>query len=92
MKEFHKHGIDLHVTEPDCHNQSKVEGVIREMRKKWFHVMLKKKVPHRLWYYGLTWVAEIIQRTEGLEGYLHYLTFLEEVTGETPDVSEYLEF
>ena len=31
-----KHGIDLHLTEPDRHNQSKVEGVIRELRKRWF--------------------------------------------------------
>ena len=29
MKEVRKHRIDLHVTEPDRHNQSKVEGVIR---------------------------------------------------------------
>ena len=28
-----KHAIDLHVTEPHCHNQSKVEGVVREIRK-----------------------------------------------------------
>ena len=27
MKEVCKHGIDLHVTEPDRHNHSKVEGV-----------------------------------------------------------------
>ena len=26
-----KHSIDLHVTEPHCHNQSKVEGVVQEM-------------------------------------------------------------
>ena len=34
MKEFHKHGIDLHVTKPDHHNQSKGEVVIREICKK----------------------------------------------------------
>ena len=28
-----KHAIDLHITEHHCHNQSKVEGVVREMRK-----------------------------------------------------------
>ena len=41
-KEVQKHGIDLHVTNPDCRNQSKVEGATREMRKKWFIVMLRK--------------------------------------------------
>ena len=44
-----KHAIDLHVTEPHCHNQSKVEGVVQEIRKSWFRIMLKKKVPKQLW-------------------------------------------
>ena len=48
-----KHAIDLHVTEPHRHNQSKVEGVVREIRKRWFRIMLKKKVPKRLWDYGI---------------------------------------
>ena len=34
MKEDRKHGIDLHVTNPDFHKQSKVEGVIRRIHKK----------------------------------------------------------
>ena len=54
MKEVREHGIELHVTDPDCHNQSKVEGVIREMRKKWFRFMLRKKVPLRLWDFVLS--------------------------------------
>ena len=64
----------------------------REMRKKWFCVMLRKKVPHRLWDYGLKWVAKIMQRTAGLTGSLNYCTSIEEVTGETRDISEYLDF
>ena len=60
MKEVRKHKIDLHVTYPYCHNQSEIEGVIREMCKKWFRVILRKKFSHILWDYGLTWVAEIM--------------------------------
>ena len=41
-----KHGIDIHLTEPERHNQYKVEGVIRELRKRWFRVMLKQRVPN----------------------------------------------
>ena len=77
MKEFRKHRIDLHVTKTDCHNQSKVEGVIIEMRKKWFKVILRKKFPHRLWDYGLKWVAYIMHRTSGSAGSLNYCTYLE---------------
>ena len=54
--------------------------------------MLRKKVPRRLWYYGLKWVSEIMQRTAGSTGSLHYFISLEEVTSEIPDISEYLKF
>ena len=57
-----KHGIDLHHTEPSRHNLSKVEGVTWELRKRWFQVMSKKRVPHRLWDYGIRWVCEVMQR------------------------------
>ena len=56
-----KHDIDLHVTKPHCHNQSKVEGVICEIQKRWFRVMLKKRVPKQLWDYGVCWVCEVMQ-------------------------------
>ena len=82
MKEVQKHGIELHVTEPDYHNQSKFEGVIIEIRKKWFRVMIRKKVPNRLWDYGLKRVAEIMHRTAISEFSLHYCTHLEELTAQ----------
>ena len=56
-----KHDINLHVTEPHCHNQSKVEGVIHEIWKRWFWVMLKKLVPKWLRDYGVCWVCEVMQ-------------------------------
>ena len=87
-----KHGIDIHLTEPDRHNQSKVKGVIRELRKRWFRVMLKQWVPNCLWDYGIRWVCEIMQRTASNSGRLHGRTPLEQLTGETPDISEYLDF
>ena len=31
MKEVQRHGIELHVADPDFHNQFKFKGVIREM-------------------------------------------------------------
>ena len=86
-----KHAIDLHVTEPHCHNQSKVEGIVREIRKHWFCIMLKK-VPKRLWDYGIKWVCEVMQRTASTSGDLSGRTALEQLTGETPEISEYLDF
>ena len=87
-----KHVIDIHLTEPDFLNQSKVEGVIWELRKRWFQVMLKQRVPNRLWDYGIRWVCEIMQCTASNSGHLQGRTLLEQLTGDTPNISEYLDF
>ena len=92
MQQIRKHHIDFHITEPERYNQSRAEGVIREIRKKWFRVMTKSAVPKRLWDYGLRWVVEIMQRTASDAGDLRGRTSLEKVTGETPEISEYIDF
>ena len=92
QKVLREHEIIPHQIEPDRHNQNRVEGVIREVRKKWYRVMLQQKTPRRLWDYGLRWVCEIMQRTASWSGSLGGRTPLEMVTGETPDISEYLDF
>ena len=91
-RQCNKHHIDVHVTEADRHNQSHAEGVIREARKRWFRTMTRKNVPRRLWDYGLKWTCEIMQRTALDAGNLRGRTSLEKVTGETPDISDYLDF
>lgn len=91
-KQTRKHDIDLHRTEPNRHDQSKAEGVIRETWKRWFRVMARKKVPHRLWDYGSMWTCSTSQLTASDAGFLKGRTALEEITGETPDISEYLDF
>ena len=45
MAQVRKYHINLSLSEPGRHNQSKVEQVIRELCKKWFHVMHEKHVP-----------------------------------------------
>ncbi len=63
MANVRKYAINHHVTEPYRPNHNFAEGVIREMRKKWFRVMVQKNVPQRLWDYGLQWVCDIQNRT-----------------------------
>ena len=53
IKTVREYDILPHVVEPDRQNQNRVEGVIREIREKWYRVMLKKKAPRRIWDYGL---------------------------------------
>ena len=92
MKNIRKYAIDHHVSERYRPNHNPVEGVIRELRKKWFRVMVKKSVPCRLWDDGLRWVSEIQNRTSNTARGLDGRCPLEKVTGESVDISEYLDF
>ena len=55
-------------------------------------IMLKKKVPKRLWDYGIKWVCEVMQCTASTSGDLSGRTTLEQLTGKTPEISEFLDF
>ena len=54
--------------------------------------MTKKKVPVRLWDYGLVWIAKTANITANSSRYANRRTPLEIITGITPDISEYLDF
>ena len=92
MEQVRKHHINVHTTEPNRHNQSMVEGDIRELRKNWFRTMHRKCVPRKLLDYGLKWVSEVRVRTSSDAVDLNGRTPLELVTGDTVDISEYLDF
>ena len=92
MKNIQKYSIEHRVTEPDRPNHNFAEGVIREVRKKWFRVMVKKRVPKRLWDYGFCWVCEIQNRTSNTSRELNGRCPLEKITGESVDITEYLDF
>ena len=92
MKQIRSHNINYHISEPDMHNQNPVEGVIRELRRKWYRIMIRKRIPPKLWDYGLRWVSETSSLTHSTAGSMQGGIPLAQVTGETPDISEYLDF
>ena len=92
IKRCRKYDIDLHVSSPRRPKENPAEGVIREVRKKWFRLMQATDMPKRLWDYGIAWVTEIMQRTANSSYYSQGRTPLEIITGDTPDISEYLDF
>jgi len=92
MKKIRKYDIDFHVSEPERSNQNAAEGVIREVRKKWFRMMVAKRVPRRLWDYGYRHACKIMQHTASYSGRLKGKTPIEYVTGEKPDIGELLDF
>ena len=63
MTELRKQGINFQVIEPERHIKNPAEGIIREIWRKWFQIMFRKKVPKYFWEYGMRWVCEIQQRT-----------------------------
>ena len=92
MKQVRRHDIDYHISEADLHNQNPVEGCIRELRRKWYRTMVQNRVPQDFWDYGLRWVSDISSMTYTTAGGLNGSIPITQVTGETADISEYLDF
>jgi hypothetical protein len=92
MTNVRKYSIDFNITEPHRLNRNFAEGGIREIKKKWFRIMVRMNVPQRPREYGLQWVRSIQNCTSnslrGLDGRCP----LEQDTGKTVDISEYLDF
>ena len=62
---------------------------IRELKKRWQAVRVRKNVPRRLWCFGIEHQAKMMQFIpRGQEERTGY----EQITGKTPDISEYCDF
>ena len=92
MRSLRKNRSDFHVSSPRRPNENPAEGAIRELKKRWYRVMMKMNVPKRLWDFGLVWVSETGNLSVSSSKYAKGRTSLEYITGETPDISEYLDF
>ena len=76
-------------TEPYSPWQNRAEDAIREVKRKMKRRQANKQVPPRVWDYLLIYECDIISRTvRGGDDRTPY----EQVTGETPDISEYTDF
>jgi hypothetical protein len=87
-----KHEIKAHVSGPRRPNENPAEGAIREIKKKWYRIQTQKNIPDRLWDFGIDYVCETSNLTANSSRYSNGRTPIEIITGETPDVSEYLDF
>ena len=92
MDAIRRYEIKYHVSGPRRPNENPAEKSIHEIKKRWYRIMLKKKVPPRLWDYGFVWVCETENLCASFSKYAEGRTPLEIITGETPDISEYLDF
>ena len=92
METIRRYEIKYHVSGPRRPNENPAEQSIHEVKKRWYRIMLKKKVPMRLWDFGFVWVCETENVCANLSKYSEGRTPIEIVTGDTPDISEYLDF
>ena len=90
MKEVNRLKFKLKRSEVGRSNQNyAAEREIGELKKRWRNRMLKRKMPPRLWDYGLIYESNILNRISRDQ---QQRTGIEMVTGETPDISEWIDF
>ena len=92
IKTARKYDTQYHVSSPRRPNESPYEGSIREVKKRWYRIIITNKVSEKLWDYGLVWISETRNLSVSSSHYASGRTPLEYITRETPGISEYLDF
>jgi len=72
-------------------NMNPSETVIRELRKRWYRAIFKTNCPRALWTYGPHF-AKLMQHTATYAAGLNGQTPIRHLLGDTPDISQYLDF
>ena len=78
--------IEVRTTEPYYPWQNKAEIFIEIIKGKARRRRVQRNLPRRVWDLGMVWEAEIYYRTVGKDG----RPYLEKLTGDTIDISEWL--
>jgi hypothetical protein len=90
QKAVNEYGIKITFAEPYRHNQlQQVDVAIRDLKRRWRHVMTTHNIPRRLWCFGFEHQARLMQFIP--RGH-NERTGYEMITGRTPDISEYCDF
>ena len=84
--------IKSHVSAPHRPNENPAEGNIRVIKKKWYRIQAKTNASDRVWGYGILYVCETGNLTVKSSRYSNVITSIECITGDTLDVSEYIDF
>eukprot|EP00934_Nitzschia_sp_Nitz4_P004494 Nitzschia sp. Nitz4//scaffold699_size1639//47//1622//NITZ4_009318-RA/size1639-snap-gene-0.2-mRNA-1//-1//CDS//3329556654//4484//frame0 len=96
LTEFHsrllRYDIPHHIAGPYRPNQNPAETVIRELRKRWYRTIFRTNCPQRLWHFAFPYIALLMSHTSTYAANLGGRTPIEHLTGDTPDISELLDF
>jgi hypothetical protein len=85
-------GVSQTTTEPGSPWQNRAKGEIREVKKQTFCIMSRTKASKRLWDFAANYVCDIRCKTARPLWKLMGRTPWEMVTGDTPDISKWIEF
>jgi hypothetical protein len=80
--------IQPHEVEPYSPFQNRAELAVHIIKSKWKKLMIKRKILIRLWDFAFVWICEIYSR----QSYKGGRTGLEKITGDTVDISEWIDF
>ena len=92
MRSINDYGSTYHVSALRRPNKNPSEASIREVKHIWYRIMQNKKVPPSIGDYVLVWFYETRNILSTSYKYLDGGTPLEMMTGDTPDISKYLDF
>ena len=92
IKTVRNYYMQYHVSSPCRPNYNTEEESIIEMKKRWYHIMHKKKVLERLWDYGLAWISDTGNISASISRHASDRKTLICITIETSDISEYFDF
>lgn len=87
-----EHGIAMSNTEAHSPFQNRTEGVIKEVKRHVQRFMSRTRTPKRLWDYCMIYVTDLRNRLALPLPQLQGRTPYEVLTGNTPDISELLQF
>ena len=92
MNTIRRADIDYHISGPYRPEENPAEGGIRELKRRFYRLMIKYNIPMRLWDFVLDYVVDIADVTVNYSKYSDGRVPLEILTGVTPEISEYLDF
>ena len=87
-----KNEIKGYATKPNQSIRIPLEGCIQELQHRCLLKMFRTYCPRSLWCYGIPYVAKIMKITASFSANMQGRTLLEDLTVDTPDISQYLDF
>ncbi|CAJ1965439.1 unnamed protein product [Cylindrotheca closterium] len=92
METINRAAINYHISRPYRPEENPAEGGIRELKRRFYRLIVKHAIPERLWDFVLDYVVDTMNITANYSRYSDGRVPLEVITGITPDITEYMDF